>query len=285
MNADIQNILARVPSWQNAVSLTVAPQPGGKTNVNYLVTLDSEQFVLRVSGANTAALGIHRATERDALLAASSIGVAPEVIAFLMPEGHLVTRLIAGREWSPEEFKQPEIVRRVAETMRRVHALPAIEGVFDPYQDIEQRLALARSRNLALPARLDSMQAKTTCIQAERAATLDGNLALCHNDPWHDNFLDDGTVRLLDWEFAGMGDPFFDLATVAGVSSPDENAFLLECYSNKTTQEALSTLEDMLFVVVLWNATWALIQIGAIDTGHDYAAMAGEMFQFLEERL
>ena len=289
INADVQAVIARVDAWRGAASLTAAPQPGGKTNANYLITADGERFVLRLSGQNTADLGIDRHRERAALLAASSIGVAPEVTAYLLPEGHLITRFIAGAEWSPEEFRQPAVVARVAETLRRVHALPAIEGAFDggfdPYRDIAERPALARSRGLALPPSLDSFRAKAARIQAECAAALDGDLSLCHNDPWHNNFLDDGTVRLLDWEFAGMGDPFFDLASVAGASSPAESAFLLECYFGAVTQEHLRTLEDVLFVVILWNATWALIQIGALESAIDYAGMAQGMFDFLAARI
>ena len=34
----------------------------------------------------------------------------------------------------------------------------------------------------------------------------------CHNDLLNANFIDDGTrIRIVDWEYAGMGDPFFDL--------------------------------------------------------------------------
>ena len=34
----------------------------------------------------------------------------------------------------------------------------------------------------------------------------------CHNDLLTANFLDDGSrLRILDWEYAGMGDRFFDL--------------------------------------------------------------------------
>ena len=34
----------------------------------------------------------------------------------------------------------------------------------------------------------------------------------CHNDLLNANFIDDGArIRIVDWEYAGMGDPFFDL--------------------------------------------------------------------------
>ena len=38
----------------------------------------------------------------------------------------------------------------------------------------------------------------------------------CHNDLLNANFIDDGArIRIVDWEYAGMGDPFFDLGNVS----------------------------------------------------------------------
>jgi thiamine kinase-like enzyme len=220
--------------------------------------------------------------ERDAILAAAGIGVAPEVIAFILPEGHLITRYIAGVEWSGDEFKRPEIIVRVAEALRRVHALAPIPGVFDPYRDIKLRLSIARERAIPLPDKIDELLHKLHQIETVRTQALAGHLALCHNDPWANNFLDDGTVRLLDWEFAGMGDPYFDLASAAVVYSKESRAIFLRTYFGQEKPGALEALEQMIFVVMFWNATWALMQIGTPFAEYDYAAMARKMFNFIE---
>ncbi len=295
MDARVEKVVAQIPLLHSAASVTIAPQKGGLTNVNYLVTANGVQFVLRLGGANAAALGIDRARERAALLAAAAIGVAPEVVAYLLPEGHLLTRFIAGREWTKAEFRQPDVIRRVGATMRRVHALPALQtetaietvsgGHFDPYQDIETRLATARTRSTPLPEPLEAFLARLRVIRAARSAALSGRLALCHNDPWPNNFLDDGAVRLLDWEFAGMGDPFFDLASIASPFTDAEKSLLLESYCGAPTPEDWNALEQMWFVVMFWNATWALTQIGATAIEHDYAGMAGQMFDGMAARL
>jgi thiamine kinase-like enzyme len=101
----IQSIIDQLPAWRHVRQITVEPRKGGLTNANYLVSVDGERFVLRLSGDITAQLGIHRQTERDALMAASSGGIAPGVVLFILPEGHLVTRFIEGHEWTIEEFK------------------------------------------------------------------------------------------------------------------------------------------------------------------------------------
>lgn len=285
-------IISRVPGWQTARTLLVEAQPGGKTNENYRVTVEGERFILRLGGPNTAALGIDRARERAATLAASAAGIAPEVVAYFLPEGHMVTRFIEGKEWSSSDLSQPDIIPRVAETMRRVHALPPIEGRFDPYRDIEVRLMTAQQRGTPLPERISDYQDRMRAIQTHRTAVLAGNFSLCHNDPWHNNFLDDDTVRLLDWEFTGMGDPYFDLASVTAFFSSDQKTeFLKHYYADDPAMDwprALSDLEQMLFVALFWNATWALIQIGAThsDPAHqDFSGMARYLFQFMENQM
>ena len=283
MNTQVEAIVAQVPAWHNAKSITVEQQEGGLTNANYLLTVDDERFVLRIGGNNTVHLGINRRTERDAMIAASQVGIAPEVMLFTLPEGHMVTRFVQGREWTMEEFKAPDVIRRVAETMKKVHALPSISGIFSPYRDIEQRLETARALGGALPEQSDRLLERLHQIQRERAAT--PLIALCHNDPFHNNFIDDGCVHLLDWEFAGMGDVFFDLASVAHFFAPEQKDYLLECYFGQVTEHVHHTLEQMWFVVAFWNGAWALLQIGNPHSDFDYAGMVERVFARMIARL
>ena len=65
---------------------------GGITNRNFKVTLDDGAYVLRIGGKDTELLGIDRRVEYEASLAAAAVGVGPDVVAFIEPEGYLVTR-------------------------------------------------------------------------------------------------------------------------------------------------------------------------------------------------
>jgi thiamine kinase-like enzyme len=59
----------------------------------------------------------------------------------------------------------------------------------------------------------------------------------------------------LDWEFAGMGDVFYDLASVCHIFTPKQKAFLLECYFGQAKTSAMEALEQMWFIVSFWNVT------------------------------
>ena len=69
----------------------------------------------------------------------------------------------------------------------------------------------------------------------------------CHNDLLTANFLDDGgRLRLLDWEYAGMNDPHFDLANFASHHDlePDAEVALLEAYGSGEPRQAAPDAAD-----------------------------------------
>ena len=80
---------------------------GGITNRNFKITLDDGAYVLRVGGKDTELLGIDRRVEYEASVAAAVVGVGPEVVAFIEPEGYLVTRFLEGTVVEPETIRDP----------------------------------------------------------------------------------------------------------------------------------------------------------------------------------
>src|SRR5213594_2799296 len=75
--------------WPGRVR-AVEPLGGGITNYNFKVSLDGETLVLRIGGKDTELLGIDRRFEHAASLMAAALGVGPEVVDFVEPEGYLV---------------------------------------------------------------------------------------------------------------------------------------------------------------------------------------------------
>src|SRR5437868_10396582 len=101
--AEVAAIVERVPGWAGRARI-VEVLGGGLTNRNFLIAVGEEQFVLRVPGNETELLGIDRRIERDANRQAAALGIAPDVIAFLEPEGCLVTRFVPGVALTSEEL-------------------------------------------------------------------------------------------------------------------------------------------------------------------------------------
>src|SRR2546423_5016705 len=144
LREQLVSALRRVPELGDA-ELHLVPLSGGITNRNFLISIDgrSERYVIRLAGNDTHLLGISREVEHAATVAAAGVGVGPEVVAFIRPEGFLVTRFIEGRPISIEEMQGPDRLSHVAAALRRVHDGPAIPGLFVPFRIVEAYRALA----------------------------------------------------------------------------------------------------------------------------------------------
>ena len=276
--------LQRVPETAGR-ELTLTALSGGITNRNFLITVGGapERYVIRLAGNDTHLLGISREVEHAATVMAAGVGIGPEVTAFIRPEGYLVTRFIVGEPVSLEQVHQPATLRRVADSIRRIHGGPAIPGLFVPLRIVEAYLALATSRGVARPTAWGEAHAIGRRIER---ALLDAPIEPrpCHNDLLNANFIDNGErIRIVDWEYAGMGDPFFDLGnfSVNHDLTPDEDAILLEAYEGEVRDPRLARLGLMRIVSDFREAMWGVLQQGISTLDVDFVAYADEHFERL----
>src|SRR4051812_17544760 len=258
---------------------------GGITNRNFLVTIagEADRYVIRLAGNDTYLLGISREVEHAATVAAAGVGVGPEVTAFIRPEGYLVTRFIVGSPVSDEAVHRPDTIRGVTDSLRRIHDGPAIPGVFVPLRIAEAYRALAKERGVPIPPEYEKAAAVGRRIEGGLlAAPIE--LRPCHNDLLNGNFIDDGTrIRIIDWEYAGMGDPFFDLGnfSINHGLTPDEDETLLAAYDGTVRADRLARLTLMRVVSDFREAMWSVLQQGVSSLDVDFVAYAAANFERL----
>ena len=259
--------------------VTLEPLGGGITNRNFKVDLDGETLVLRIGGKDTELLGIDRSVEHGASLAAAAAGIGPEVVGFVEPEGYLVTRYIEGRPVPPEEMRSPARIRQVAGTLRRFHDGPGVPGRFDSFRIVEAYCVTARAHGVRIPDAYEP--AKETAAAIERARGAEGGRTRpCHNDLLNANFIDDGELRIVDWEYAGMGDRFFDLAnfSVNHELGENENHGLVAAYFRESRAADLDALVLMRFMSDFREAMWGVVQQGISKLDFDYVDYAERHF-------
>jgi thiamine kinase-like enzyme len=278
-------VLDRLPELAGR-EVTLSPLSGGITNRNYLVTPSDghDRYVIRLAGNDTHLLGISREVEYAATVAAAGVGVGPEVVAFVRPEGYLVTRFIDGGPLPEADAHAPRNLARVARALRRFHDVPAIPGLFIPLRIVEAYRALALAHGVPIPHEYDLASLVGRRIEvALLAAPVE--LRPCHNDLLNANFIDDGErIRIVDWEYAGMGDPFFDLGnfSINHELTPDEDAMLLREYDGEDVRtERLARLALMRVVSDFREAMWGVLQQGISTLDVDFTAYAGEHFERL----
>jgi thiamine kinase-like enzyme len=251
--------------------LRIEPLEGGITNRNFRVDVGGESFVVRVGGKDTELLGIDRDVEHAASLVAAELGVAPEVVAFLEPEGYLVTRYLGGEVGKIDAGSAGELIRIV-------HAGPPIPGRFDSFRIVETYGSTAAARGVAVPTAYD--RAHELAARIERRLG-ERPLCTCHNDLLAGNFIAVGDrVWIVDWEYAGMGDPFFDLGNFAANNELDaegEDA-LLRAYGSSGELDALVLMR---FMSDFREAMWGVVQQAISTLEFDFAAYADQHFERL----
>jgi thiamine kinase-like enzyme len=272
MTEAVDQLVARL--WPGR-SARVERLLGGITNANYFVDLGDEQVVLRLSGEHTNLLGIDRRHEKAANDLASALGIAPDVLLFLEDEHVLVTRFVPGRPIPPYELSCEPMISAVASTLHRLHGAGSIETVFDPFTIVRTYHETANARGVeeqfdftAAAKVLDEISA----VRPFRAT------AFCHNDLLNGNFIFDGEVRVVDWEYAGMGDPFFDLANLSVNHRFNATAdeALVAGYFGHADEPLLATLSLMKLVSEMRETMWGVVQLAVSTLDFDYAAYSRE---------
>ena len=267
--------------WPDGIR-SLEPLGGGITNRNFKVTLlDGAQVVLRIGGKDTELLGIDRDNEHEATRAAAQAGLAPEVVAFVEPEGYLVTRFVDGGPVTVEDVRRLATLREIAGGLRRFHDGPAIPGRFDSFRVVEAYCATATGRGVALPRAYDDAKEVADRIELARGVQPP---APCHNDLLNANFISDGErIWIVDWEYAGMGDRFFDLAnfSVNHELSADENEELLRLYFGEVLEDDVRSLTLMRFMSDFREAMWGVVQQGLSELEFDFADYAESHFERL----
>ena len=256
---------------------------GGITNRNFTVALDDGQvLVLRIGGEDTELLGIDRHVEHEANRAAASVGIAPEVVQFVEPQGYLVTRFVGGAPIPIERVHEPRTLAEIARTLRSFHDQPSISGRFDSFRVVETYAAIATQRGVAVPAAYAHAREIALRIEDERGAQ---PLAPCHNDLLNANLIHDGRrLWIVDWEYAGMGDRFFDLANFAinHELGPRDVEALLDAYFGSVRDDDLRALQLMRFMSDFREAMWGVVQQAISKLDFDFAQYARDHFARLE---
>ncbi|HZU40153.1 MAG TPA: phosphotransferase, partial [Solirubrobacteraceae bacterium] len=207
-----------------------------------------------------------------------ALGLAPELVLFLPEHGCLVTRFAAGPAAEPGDVRRPEVLAGVARHLRAFHGGPALPVRFDVIALGERHRELVRARGGTVPPAYD----EAARLAARIAATLGGAehaLVPCHNDLLPSNFIlpAGGPITIVDWEYAGMNDRYFDLGNLAvnNELSPADEQLLLEAYWEEPASERrLATLSLMRIFSDYREASWGLAQTVLSELDFDFPAYA-----------
>jgi thiamine kinase len=217
---------------------------GGSVNDVWRVVTVAGRFVLRVDGAAWRRPGVDRQRELVLHRAAADAGLAPPLIAQSAALDVWVMACVDAPRWQAADFAAGSRVGALGKVLARLHRLPVPSDAagqhlarFDPVQVAEKYAAQARSlvpRPVAAVGRLLQL-VQDAADQLARHAT---ETAIVHGDLTAGNLLGHERLWLIDWEYAQVADPAFDVAAVL-VYQPEARAhqrLLLEASGQQQAQ-------------------------------------------------
>ena len=242
-----------------------------------------QRFVLRIDRPGGAVPGLSRPAELAVLHWAATANLGPTVVA--SAPGVVLLHYLDGRNWTADDLRDPQRLARAGRLLRRLHeagrGVGQVGGVGNKFPPTGGRSEFIRDPGCSspLPRLADLAQAYADHIHTPEARATaarilkllpepgPGEATLCHRDPTAPNLLEtpEGELKLLDWEYAGPGDPLYDLAVIIEHHALDDAAAdtLLQAWAGgsatdtdvRQARERLSPAREAYRLVVqLWQA-------------------------------
>ena len=284
---ELTEVVARVTALLGPRQGSVVQLEGGITNRNFRVNFGGTDYVVRLPGKRTEMLGIDRTAECIANKAAAKLGFAPGVAAMFEEPACLVTMFVDGKEMSAEDLREPGALEEVGRDLRKLHdSGTELPTEFDSFRLVEEYADTGRENGSQPPEGYD--EALETARRIEKA--IEGEPSHqpvpAHNDLLTANFLSNGErIQLIDWEYAGMGDRWFDLGNFAvnnGLDDDQEEQLLEAYFGEPPDDRRRATLKLFRFMSDFREAMWGVVQQGISELDFDFVAYADEHFGRLE---
>jgi thiamine kinase len=235
----------------------------GLTNESWLVRTASDAVVVRVSNRHWASLQIDRSAEALVLDAVGRAGIGPEVVASDVSRGVLVTRYL-GPTCAPEQMTAPALIGRLGKAFRALHAMHAPADVHEVHLPtvIAGYLDTLDTLGRQVDAMEPHLRARAMALATEIAES--SAPTLCHNDVHHLNMVDREPLRLIDWEYAGLGEPYFDLASVCVYHdySLQHRVLLLQAYAGVAAAAHVERLSKCCWLFEYIRELWTCVRAG-----------------------
>ena len=263
----------------------VEPLEGGASNENFLVQTNGDSWVFRLSAPLTYMdrFGYDRWSGFSAHQQAAAIGVAPTVRAIVLPAGHTLVDFVDGQVLDSESIFNDTNLEGSAQALRKVHTggIPKCLP-FNGLVEIERFMKYARDEHLQLPEDIEELVSLSRQLE-DVYQQIDVPEVFCHNDVQIANIIRDrsGRIWVIDWEYAGIGNPYFDLAMVvnnAGLNRQQTDRMLLS-YFGAVREADYARIELSRFQSAMRESLWSVVAAPVLATDWDYQEWADRYFE------
>lgn len=238
---------------------------GGLNNKNYLFKENNNKYVIRIPSKDNKNNFNY---ESIILKRISHLNITPKIIYNNEYNGILITKFIENATLNINYYKDKNFIFNLSLTLKKLHNIHC-NIYFDPFSHIENNIYYLKNINFKFDHDINKLLEKYNYIKDKLINNL--TYGLCHCDLNSSNILyKDNSIYLIDFEFSGICDIFFDLATVSWFLDDSMKLELLTSYFGYYDLNLKEKLENYIFIVKLWNATWSYKKSINNNSSYDY---------------
>lgn len=182
----------------------------GMTNRSFLFNVAEKKYIMRIPGEGTDEL-INRRQEAAVYEKIQNRNICDDVIYMNSSNGYKITEYLDNaRVCDPHN---EEDIKRCMRKLKEFHQLALkVNHTFDIFEKIDFYESLWTEKK-SIYRDYEKTKTKVVCLK-DYINAQEKQCCLTHIDAVPDNFLfmENGDIRLIDWEYAGMQDPHVDIA-------------------------------------------------------------------------
>lgn len=244
----------------------------GFTNTSFVFEYNKSKYIMRVPGNGTEKI-INRQEEANVYKELSGKNICEDIVYIDGKSGYKIAKFYEDSK-SADSFNNND-VKACMKRLKEFHEMKLkVEHEFNLFEKIN---FYEKMWNNNPPRRENYYQIKENIFELkEFIDKQEINKSLCHIDSLADNFLilNNGDVRLIDWEYAGMQDPHLDIAMFAIYAMYDRKQFdnLIDIYFEGKCENNIR-LKIYAYIAIcglLWN-NWAEYKINLGEELEEYA--------------
>ena len=254
----------------------------GMTNKSFLFQVGERHYICRIPGPGSELL-VNRRQEAAVYEAIRDLGISEHVVYLDSRTGYKISEYYEGSHNA--RANHPEEIKACMAILRKLHGSGlTVNHSFDIRERIDfyERLCMAGKGTLFED--YDSVREKMERLM-NRLEHLNRPKTLSHIDSNPDNFicLPDGSVRLIDWEYAGMCDPLIDISMCAIYAYYTEEQMnqLAKLYLERPADD-----EERMVIysyAALGGFLWALWAVYKASLGEEFGEYTLIMYRYAKD--
>lgn len=276
--SEILNTIEKVFEVEQKNITDIRTLKEGATNDSFIFTVNKEKYVFRAPGKATEKL-INREQEAAVYSALKGSDICDEVVYLNSKNGFKISKYISSAR-TLDPHNEVEVTQALS-LLRQLHnSNIKVDHDFNIFSRIEQYLEYCKQADAILFNDFEEVVGLITEVK-NILENIQRPSVLIHVDPVPVNYLlSNDTIKLIDWEYSGMGDPILDLAMFSVYSGYDENTSMALLKNYLVREETLEERIVLFSYMSLSGFLWALwTQLKQAD-GEDFGTYGIEQYQY-----